>query len=331
MLHDSPHGSGDRWALILAGGDGTRLRPLTRRMGSADRPKQFCPVLGNETLLDRTRRRTALVIPPECTLLLVTRHHERFYTPLLHDAPPACVVSQAENRGTASAILYGLLRVAAAAPMGALGIFPSDHHVSDDSIFMAHVALAYEVVGARPDLVVLLGIDADQAEPDYGWIETGDAISGDSWRSLFRVRRFWEKPRRSLAEMLLASGALWNTSVIVARVPATLGLMKHAAPALFEAFARAQAAINTGRERGTFSALYSTLPPTDFSERVLVPRPANLAVLIISGVVWSDLGDPNRVLATLAKTGIAPAWTQAAVPVSRADRRLRRLAIPGRT
>ena len=197
MRHDTPYETCDRWGLILAGGDGTRLRTLTRRIENDDRPKQFCRIIGRETLLDRTRRRTALVIPSARTLVLVTRRHERFYAPLLEDAPPGCVVRQAENRGTAPAILYGLLRVAAAAPMGALGVFPSDYFVADDSAFMGHVAVAFEVVRARPDLIVLLGVDADHPErrmdgsspempsrPDRGEASFAFAASGKSLRGL---------------------------------------------------------------------------------------------------------------------------------------------------
>ncbi len=120
---------------------------MTRRIENDDRPKQFCRLLGNETLLDRTRRRTALVIPSERTLVLVTRGHERFYAPLLEDAPPGCVVRQTESRGTAPAILYGLLRVTAAAPMDAVGVFPSGDFVAADSAFMGHVAIAFEGSG----------------------------------------------------------------------------------------------------------------------------------------------------------------------------------------
>ena len=315
MRHGTPRGIHNRWGLILAGGDGTRLRPLTRRIENDDRPKQFCRLLDNETLLDRTRRRTALVIPSERTLVLVTRRHERFYAPLLEDAPPGCVVRQAENRGTAPAILYGLLRVAAVLPMGAVGVFPSDHYVADDSAFMGHVAVAFEVVRARPDLIVLLGVEPDSPEPSYGWIEVGDRVPAGPWQGLCRVRRFWEKPPRRLAEMLLVSGALWNSSVIVGGIPALLGLIRHAVPALFQAFDCARSGINTESEPETFSAVYMRIPSVDFSERVLALRAANLAVLKVTGTAWSDLGDPGRVMTVLTRARIEPEWVGPAVRV----------------
>src|SRR5437773_2955466 len=149
-------GTQSRWALILAGGDGRRLRPLTRQIAGDDRPKQFCPVLGGETLLEQTRRRVAALAPSERVLVVVVRAHERFYAPLLADVPSRCVVIQPENRGTAPAILYGLLRLTAMTPVAPVALFPSDHYVSDDAAFIAHVEGATEAVRARPDLVVLL-------------------------------------------------------------------------------------------------------------------------------------------------------------------------------
>ena len=75
--------SDDRWAVILAGGDGTRLQSLTRSISGDDRPKQFCPIIGGRTLLDQTSRRVALSVAPEQTLTVLTRTHERFYGSLL--------------------------------------------------------------------------------------------------------------------------------------------------------------------------------------------------------------------------------------------------------
>src|SRR3990172_2004787 len=188
----------ERWGLILAGGEGTRLRPLTVRIAGDDRPKQFCTILGNRSLLDRTRMRAALSIAPDRILTIVTRTHERFYQPCLARAPPRSVIVQPENRGTATAILYGLLRISRTAPTAPVALFPSDHYVSDEAHFMRHVDSAFQAVQARPELVILLGVSPDSPEVEYGWIEPADPIRANQALTLYRVHRFWEKPTLAL-------------------------------------------------------------------------------------------------------------------------------------
>ena len=128
------------WAVILAGGDGVRLRSMTRAIAGDDRPKQFCPLVTEETLLTATRRRAALAVPAHRTLVVVNRAHERFYTPLLADLPTRLVVAQPENRGTAPAILYALLVLAGRqAASDTVVFYPSDHFVSDDVAFSGQI------------------------------------------------------------------------------------------------------------------------------------------------------------------------------------------------
>jgi mannose-1-phosphate guanylyltransferase len=289
--------------MVLAGGDGLRMRPLTRRLMGDERPKQFCPLFGHETLLEETGRRVALAIPRDQTLTIVTRTHERFYRPLLAGAQPWSVVVQPRNRGTAPALLYALLRLAARTPMAPVAVFPSDHFVSDDEAFMRHVETAFEAVRARPDLVILLGIAADSAEVEYGWIEPGEPVLAAGGSVISRVRRFWEKPSEDLAGVLQRRGCLWNSFVMVAQLTAFLALIRSARPDLWEAFAGIRDELDTLGEDEAVRALYARLPEANFSREVLARRPANLAVLPVRGVEWSDLGEPRRVLARLAGAG----------------------------
>lgn len=309
-LEDKMVGRQARWGLVLAGGDGMRLRPLTRRIVGDERPKQFCPILGAETLLHRTLRRAGLAIARGQTLTVVTRSHERYYKLLLDDAPPQTVITQPENRGTAPAILYGLLRITERAPVAPVAVFPSDHYVSDDRAFMAHVETAFEAVRARPELVILLGIEPRGPEVEYGWIEPAEPIAGAGPAVVSRVRRFWEKPSRDFARALLGKGCLWNSFVMVAHASAFLALIRSALPDLSDAFAAVLPALDTLGEAEAVRTLYARIPDANFSREVLSLCPANLAVLRVGGIEWSDLGEPRRVLATLASAGIRSGWAE---------------------
>jgi len=136
---------GKEWAVILAGGDGTRLKSLTRKIAGDERPKQFCSVLGKVTLLEETRARAALELARERTLYVVNRIHEPYYGPILRNEPVSNLVVQPSNRGTAPAILYSLLRIAAVDPHAVVAYLPSDHYVSDNEQFMAHIHAALEI------------------------------------------------------------------------------------------------------------------------------------------------------------------------------------------
>lgn len=291
-------GNGNRWAVILAGGDGTRLLPLTRELAGDERPKQFCSLLGSETLLDDTRRRVARAVDASRTLFALTRTHERFYEPLVADVPRRQLVEQPANAGTAAAVLYSLLRLRREDPSGVVAVFPSDHYVSDDAVFMAHVERALVMAGRRPELVILIGIPPDSPETEYGWIEPAPAAAegtdGFHW-----IKRFWEKPEPALARALMARGSVWNSFVMVGCVDAFLRTIRKAVPDFYARFAAVEAELGGDREQPAIRALYAELPEANFSRDVLSTRSANLAVLIADGVTWSDLGRPDRALARM--------------------------------
>jgi mannose-1-phosphate guanylyltransferase len=229
---------------------------------------------------------------------VVNRAHERYYRAALADVAPTAIVAQPGNRGTAPAILYALLRLGGLAASATVVMSPADHHVSDDTGFMAHVATALETVHARPGLVVLLGITPDRPETDYGWIEpaTPDTAPAPMGHAVRRVRRFWEKPEPALAARLLAAGCLWNSFALVARAASLTRLVRDCAPGLHQAFAAMPRWLGTDREADAAAELYARLPSTDFSRDVLTPGAPSLSVLRVDGVSWSDLGDPARVL-----------------------------------
>lgn len=291
-----PMGMRNQWAIILAGGDGTRLQSMTRAITGDNRPKQFVPVIGRSTLLDQTRQRVALSFEPSRTLIVVTQKHRRFYEPLTNEVSPTLLLEQPVNKGTAPAILYALLQVALKSPTAIVALFPSDHFFADDEEFMSHIDIAMDAV-KEPEAVMLLGITPTAPETEYGWIEPEPSILASAEKSITRVRKFWEKPGSSLASSLMKRGCLWNSFVMVGRVDALLKLTRAALPEMYAAF-------ETAAEPEAIAELYSRIDDSNFSHQVLAARPEDLMVMRVGDVGWSDLGEPNRVLSTLARIGV---------------------------
>ena len=298
------------WALLLAGGEGRRLRPLTRQISGDARPKQFCPIFDGETLLDRTRRRADLLSRMDQQVVVVSRHHAPYWAPVARDLAPDRLVVQPDDAGTAPGVLYPLLRIRHLAGNVPVTVYPSDHYVSDEGAFVTSVAHAVAVVRQRSDLVVLMGVEAGSPETEYGWIEPDEVPLPLPGEPAFPIRRFCEKPSARLAERLFNGGALWNSFVMVGWVDAFLGLAARTAPDLLRALEPLRRVIGTDDEPRVAEQVYRRLAatPSGFSERILAPATDGLVTVRVKGVDWSDWGHPERVVATIRRTGWRPTW-----------------------
>jgi mannose-1-phosphate guanylyltransferase len=292
-------------AVILAGGDGVRLSSYTREVYGYHLPKQFCPLFEGETLLEQTMRRVSILVPPAQTLTVLNRAHREFYSPILNGTAASNLFVQPENRGTAPAILCALLRLVEAGRTGPVAIFPSDHYVSDDSIFMLHVATAVRAVNRSPQLTVLLGIAPDGPETEYGWIEPGTplALPEVGIGKISRIRRFLEKPSPDVARELYDRNYLWNSFVLIANPTTLLSLIAKALPELYSVFSGIQPFFGGPVENEILQTIYPQLSSVDFSAFVLAEYPTEFSVLPVNGVNWSDLGDRKRMVAAISNRG----------------------------
>lgn len=286
-------------AVLLAGGDGTRLQNLTLRISGASRPKQFCNIHGTGSLLRQTLQRVSPIFPAARTMFLVNKAHERFYREDLRDVDGSRILSQPQNKGTAIGILWAIHELRLCDHNGIVVFLPCDHYYSDERAFLTTLEDAINRAYLSPESIILLGAQADQPESEYGWIEPGRRISDSLCPSAWHVNRFWEKPTRQRAGELLQSGCLWNTFVTVGHVSAFYDLLLTAVPAAVRRICAS--------EPGQPEDAYCDVPSLDFSRDVLARHPERLLV-IRDASGWADLGSPVRVVDTLVKNGLRPAW-----------------------
>ena len=301
MLDHSTHPiAAEPWALILAGGDGTRLRDLTRLIAGEPMPKQYCRITGERSMLEATLDRVRPLVPPERTLVIVNRDHLRLALPQLAGVPADNVLVQPRNLETGPGILWSLLEIRRRAPHARVAMFPSDHYVAHDGAFRDAVRRALAVVARNPDKLALLGIEPDEPSPEYGYVLPASPLDPADAGAL-HVAAFREKPSALDAARIVRHGGLWNSFVMTFQVARTLEVLARRLPESY-------AALDGARRCGELDAFYASGAKWNFSHDFLATVPDKLVVVRTEHTGWSDWGTPLSIERTFAALNRVPPW-----------------------
>ncbi len=270
-------------SVVLCGGSGTRLWPLSRKA----LPKQFVPLVQGKSLLRLTLERAALLGPQS---IIVASEDHRF---LVQDCTAAAgvqgtILLEPVARNTAAAMASAALNVSADA---LLLFLPADHHIPDAAAFVATIHSG--VAAARAGSIVTFGVSPTFPSTAYGYIQQGDALAGQGGARA--VQRFVEKPNAQRAqELLLAGGYFWNAGIFLARAGTLLAALEAHAP---DILAACRQAVQTQTVDGDFRRLGRDAFSACRAESIdyaVMEKAGNVAVVPFTAA-WSDVGSWNAV------------------------------------
>lgn len=286
------------WAIVLAGGEGSRLGDLARDEQGVPAPKQFCHFGAERSLLDSTLARAEGLVPRDRVVVSLLDHHRRWWVGALAGRPARCAVSQPCPRGTAAGVLAPLLAIERVDAGARVAILPSDHAVGDEAVLRESLGEAVRVAGRRPEDLVLLGVSPEGADPTLGWIVPSSDDDGLSRG----VCAFEEKPGPVRAERLMAEGGMWNSMLIVARVSALVRLYERVLPETLPAVAEL---VRSPGDPDRATSAYRAMPARDLSRDLIARAVERLRVVRVPPCGWTDLGTPARLLRWQVAHGVA--------------------------
>ncbi len=285
------------WTLALAGGDGTRLTEYVQRRFGQRKPKQYCRLLGDRSMLQHTLERLNKLTPANRTLTVIGTHHGELAHPQLEGASDH-VFCQPSSRDTGLALYVAISMIKRWTPNAIITITPTDHYVAPSAKYVEQVRTAQTMASRLRDTVIILGARPTEPDPELGYLTLGEQLT-----EVPQVRRlvgFLEKPSVSTALALIANGALWNTMVTCASVDALWELGRATEPQLLDILDSLVPLIGSEDEDDAIEHIYRAFLPVSFSRDMLERAPARLAAMELEGVEWSDWGRPERIETVLA-------------------------------
>jgi mannose-1-phosphate guanylyltransferase len=279
------------YAVILAGGYGTRFWPLSRRA----RPKQFLNLAGRQSLLQQTYRRLAPLFPRDHIFVVGSAEHSRLLRRQLPRLKPGRLLLEPAARNTAAAIALAAEHIRAALPAGepdaVLAVFPADHAIRNQAGFRRTVHAALRAAAAE-DAMVVLGIKPTHPHTGYGYIEAGKPLRRVHRQPLFAVRRFTEKPDLRTADRYLRRQRFyWNSGMFFWRLSTFDRLLARHLPRTRASMGKLARKIGRRDYARSARALYRRLENISVDYALAEPAAAaRRARLIPAGFDWTDLG-----------------------------------------
>ena len=270
-------------AIIMVGGAGTRLWPVSRR----SRPKQMMKVASNESLLDATFAR-AKALADENVLVVATSGLAGVIREDLPGLRDEELVLEPEGRDTAACIGLAAVHVARRDPDGVMVVMPADHLIRPPEAFLAAARTAAEVAG-RERCLVTIGIVPRSPATGYGYIHRGERIEGDLDRGAYRVAEFREKPDEATAKRYVDSGEYyWNSGIFAWRADVILEEMAKHLPEHHERLTEIAGSIGTAGEEEVCARAYSQMEKISIDYGVM--EKAERVAVVEAGFDWDDVG-----------------------------------------
>ena len=281
-------------ALVLAGGDGTRLRAATTTPTGQVIPKQYCSLEAGPCLVQQAVDRAQQIATADNVWPIVASDHERWWEKALSEVSRPHIIVQPQNKGTAFGILLGLLTLERANAPGTVLILPADQYVADEAIFLKALRRLTQWSQRDPDSIYLLGAEPEEADPALGYILPWF----DARVSPIGVYEFIERPEAIAARKLIYRGALWNTFIVAGSRQA---LLRAYAPRFAPQIHAIREALNRPSDgQARLEDEYRRLSTLDFSHEILEQHSDTVQVLRLPVCGWTELGSVSKIKKALS-------------------------------